>query len=131
MTNISTARILTFLLGCILLRIILATLAYYFESNQYRTPLILMGLGALIIGISFFLIYLDIAGATTANKQLQGWMDQDSKVWWNDLRPLHGALYILFALLAFLDIKYAYVVLYLDVTIGLTAWILHHFIHLL
>ena len=127
-TNISTKRILTFLFGCILVRIILALLAYYFESNKYRTPLIIMGIVTLIMGLSFFSIYFDIAGADSANKQLQGWMDQDSKVWWNDLRPLHGSFYILFSLLVFLNIKHSYVALSLDVTIGLIAWILHHFI---
>lgn len=127
-THISTKRILTFLFGCILLRIILALSAYYFESKEYRIPLVIMGIIALIMGLSFFSIYFDIAGTDSANKQLQVWMDQDSKVWWNDLRPLHGTLYIVFALLVFFNIKYSYVLLSLDVTIGLIAWVLHHFI---
>ena len=124
---ISSKRILTFLFGCILLRIILALSAYYFESNKYRIPVI-MGIVAFIMGLSFFSIYFDIAGTASVNKQLQVWMDQDSKVWWNNLRPLHGTMYIIFALLVFFNIKYSYVVLSLDVTIGLIAWILHHFV---
>jgi hypothetical protein len=87
-----------------------------------------MGVVTLIMGLSFFSIYFDIAGADSANKQLQGWMDQDPKVWWNNLRPLHGSFYILFSLLVFLNKKHSYVVLSLDVTIGLIAWILHHFV---
>ncbi len=127
-TNISTGRILTFLFGCILIRILLATAAYNAEKYKYNNLLIFLGIVTLLIGISFFTIYFDIWGRDNAEKQLQGWMDNDSKVWWNDLRPVHGALYILFSIFAFFNIKYAYLFLIIDVILGLSAWSVHHLI---
>ena len=49
-----------------------------------------------------------------------------SKIWWNDLRPIHASLYILFALLALKKNKYSWVPLLVDVTFGLLVFINHH-----
>ena len=48
-------------------------------------------------------------------------------IWWNDLRPIHSALYAIFAMLALNEFTkdHAWTILLMDVTIGLSAWI-HH-----
>lgn len=48
------------------------------------------------------------------------------KIWWNDLRPLHGSLYIIFSLLDFQKFSYSWIVLTVDVIIGLTAFLIFH-----
>ena len=123
--KISNSRILAFLAGCILLRIILAIVAFYL--GKYHSWLLqILGVIAIIMGISFLLIYEDIIGKASADKQLLVWQDDDTKMWWNDFRPIHGALYLLFGILALCKIELSYIVLVIDVTIGLTAWLIHH-----
>lgn len=122
---ISKQRILTFLFGCILLRSILVYLAYYFKENKHTHLMNLLVVVCFLIGLSMILIYFGI-GKESADKQLQNWKDDDPVMWWNDLRPVHGFLYILFALLTYLGYDNTWVILLLDVIIGLSAWIIHH-----
>ena len=123
--KISNSRILAFLGGCILVRVIFAIVAFFLGKNK-SWLLQLLGIGALIIGISFFLIHYNILGKASADKQLDVWQDNDTKMWWDDFRPIHGALYLLFGILALCKIELSYIVLVIDVTIGLTAWLIHH-----
>jgi hypothetical protein len=51
------------------------------------------------------------------------------KIWWNDLRPIHGTLYLLFAYYAIRGSKYAWTILLVDVLFGLIAFFIHHFIN--
>lgn len=122
---ISKERIATFLFGCILVRSILVYLAYYLEQTPHKYLQNLLILVCFLIGFSMILIYFGI-GRERADQQLLGWKDSDSKVWWNDLRPLHGFLYILFAVLTALGYNNTWVILLLDTLIGLSAWMLHH-----
>ena len=43
-------------------------------------------------------------------------------IWWNDLRPAHAALWMAFALMAFLGKKWAWKFLAVDVILGLIAF---------
>ena len=122
---ISTQRIITFLFGCILTRTILVFLAYYFVENKYHILKNIFILVCFLIGLSMLLIYFGI-GRERADKQLQGWKDDDPILWWNDLRPLHGSFYILFAILTAIGCKHTWIILLIDVLIGLIAWSFHH-----
>ena len=81
-----------------------------------------MGYLAIPIGLSF--MYLYFVGNEKADSQLE-WLG-DKKIWWNDLRPVHGFLYLLFAVYAIQQKDFAWMVLLVDVIIGLSAWLIHH-----
>ena len=113
-----TKRLVVFLFGCILARIILVLLAKYLDPKYLRV----MGYLAIPIGLSF--LYLYFVGNERADSQLE-WLG-DKKIWWNDLRPIHGFLYLLFAIYAIQQKSYAWIVLLVDVIFGLGAWLIHH-----
>ena len=113
-----TKRIVVFLLGCILTRFILMILAKKLDPKYVR----IMGYLAIPIGLSF--LYLYLIGNKRADAQLE-WLG-DKKIWWNDLRPIHGMLYLLFAVYAIKGRDFAWVVLLVDVLLGLSAWLIHH-----
>ena len=110
-----TKRLLLFLIGCIGLRTALVFIAKYGDKNM----VFLLACVALMISLGFFTIYF--TGIRKTGAETFG-----DKIWWNDLRPVHGFLYLLFALLAFQQKSYAWVVLAFDVIIGLTAFIVFH-----
>lgn len=117
-------RALTFLFLCILSRVLLAYTAFLVGNNTDKFYLICMGFGALFIGIAFLIIYF--IGSDTADKQLEIWED-DTKVWWNQLRLIHGALYLSFFISAAIyQSPQSYLFLVVDVALGLLFWILHH-----
>lgn len=122
---ISQERILTFLFGCILLRSILVYLAYYFKENKHQYFLYLLSAVCFLIGLSMVLIYFGI-GRESADKQLLGWKDDDPVLWWNDLRIIHGFLFILFAILTSLNYNNTWIILLIDTLIGISAWRIHH-----
>jgi len=49
------------------------------------------------------------------------------KIWWNDLRPIHGLLYLLFAGNAIMGNKSAWMYLLVDVLIGLVSFLTFHY----
>ena len=79
-----------------------------------------MGYLALIPAIGFIYIYL--TGSRQTGAEVFG-----SKIWWNNLRPLHALLYLLFAYNAILGIKTAWIYLLIDVIIGLMSFIIFHY----
>ncbi len=113
-----TKRIIVFLFGCILTRSILVYLAKTLDKKYLK----IMGYIAIPIGLSF--MYLYFIGNKTADSQLE-WLG-DKKIWWNNLRPVHGLLYLLFAFFAIKQSEYAWVFLLIDVIIGLFGWLYHH-----
>jgi hypothetical protein len=118
------SRALTFLFGCILLRIIIAYLAYLAGKNTNKLYLSLMGVVAIFIALGFLIIYFN--GSETADKQLEIW-DDDKVMWWNQLRLIHGALYLFFFVSAAIyQSPQSYLFLVVDVSLGLLFWILHH-----
>lgn len=110
-----TKRLLLFLIGCIGARIAITLLAKYGS----RIVLTLLACFALIVSIGFMTIYL--TGSRKTGPETFG-----DKIWWNDIRPVHACLYFLFAILAFQQKKYAWVILAIDVVIGLLAFIIFH-----
>ena len=114
MTN-KKKRVLLFLLGCIGVRLSLVFIAKYVPKKV----LPYLGGLALLPSIGFFTIYF-------TNSRKTGPEVFGGKIWWNRLRPVHGLLYLIFAILAFKENEYAWVVLLIDVFIGLSAFVIHH-----
>lgn len=115
--NTIQRRFFMFLIGCIGTRILFAILAKNIDI-QY---LPVLGYIALLPAIGFMYIY--ITGSRTTGLEVGG-----EKIWWNSLRPLHSILYFLFAYYAITKNKHSWTFLALDVSIGLLAFIYHHYI---
>ena len=115
LTNLQK-RYLLFLIGCIGTRLLLV----YIAKNISVTLLRYMGYIALLPAIGFFYIYF------TKSRQTGAEVFGD-KIWWNDLRPIHGTLYLLFAYHAIRGNTNAWVFLLVDVLFGLSAFLIHHF----
>jgi hypothetical protein len=113
MNNIQK-RFLLFLFGCIPSRVALAYIA-----KEYRTVLPIMGYLALLPAIGF--IYIWATGARKTGGEVFG-----EKIWWDDLRPVHATLYLLFAYNAIYKNACSWVYLFVDVAIGLTSFLVHH-----
>lgn len=113
-----------FLLGCIPTRIFLVYIAYFlcfsFEKQQIKT---LFSLFTLMIGLSFIVIYLN--GWRKTGIETEGRI-----IWWNHIRPLHGFMFITFSLLNFLNFKYSWIFLALDVIIGLIAFFYNYYLRI-
>jgi len=114
-TNNNQKRLMLFLLLCIPARILIT----YIVKNVDKQYLPYLAMIGLLISGGFIFIYLFDYRKTGA--EVFG-----DKIWWNDLRPVHGSLYLMFALLAFKKNKYAWIPLAVDVVIGFTAFMIYH-----
>ena len=81
-------RFLLFLVGCIGIRSLFVIIAKYINTKYLKY----LGYLALLPAIGFIYIYL--TGSRKTGAEVFG-----EKIWWNDLRPVHGLLYLLFILL--------------------------------
>jgi len=106
-------RTLLFLLGCIPARSGIAALA----KNINRDKLPVMGYAAMVPAVGFMVIYLGGFRKTGAETMGQ-------PIWWNDFRPIHAALYALFAYLALQRNPASWMVLVADVMLALGAFAL-------
>jgi hypothetical protein len=113
-----TKRFLVFILGCIGSRLSLSMIAKYIMIDY----LPLLAIFTIPISISF--MYLYIFGNDMADKQLE-WLG-DKKIWWDQLRPLHSILFMIFSILAINKLSYSWLILLLDMIIGLISWLIHH-----
>ena len=114
--NTIQKRFLLFLIGCIGMR----SLLVYIAKTTNKTFLQYMGYLALLPTIGFF--YLFFTGTRKTGAEVFG-----DKIWWNDLRPVHGTLYALFAYNAITGNPNAYIYLLVDVLIGLTSLLVFHY----
>jgi len=114
--NIIQRRFLLFLIGCIGSRTLFAIIAKNIDI-QY---LPFLGYIALLPAIGFLYIY--VTGSRKTGLEVGG-----DKIWWNSLRPLHSFIYFLFAYYAITKNKQSWKILALDVSIGLLAFIYHHY----
>ena len=112
------ARVLLFLIGCIGLRSLFVIIA------KTAGPNVLPYLGALALlpAIGFFYIFL--TGSRKTGAEVFG-----DRIWWNNLRPIHGLLYSLFAYNAITKNTNAWVYLLVDVIIGLVSFTWFHLTH--
>jgi hypothetical protein len=112
-------RIALFLTGCFGTRLALVYAA------KVAKPAVLEVLGAIALlpAVGFFYIY--ITGARKTGPEVFG-----DKIWWNHMRPFHGFMYALFAVMALFHIPYAWTILLLDTFVGFGAFVNHHFLGL-
>ncbi len=109
-------RMFLFLIGCIGVRLLFVYLAIKLPILGLK----IMGIIAIMISLGFLVIF--IFGLRKTGPETMG-----DKIWWNSLRPFHATTYLIFGILAIMGIqKYAWVVLLIDVMIGLLFFILHH-----
>jgi hypothetical protein len=108
-------RFALFLLLCIPGRLALTALAKYMPINL----LPILGGVFLIIGLAF--LYLNFFNMRKTGLEVGG-----SAIWWNDLRPVHGFLAIMFAILAIAKVRDAWIILLIDTIFGLVAFLAFH-----
>ncbi len=109
-------RFLLFLIGCIGVRSIFVLIA----KNATAYYLQILGYLALLPAIGFVYIYL--TGSRQVGAEVFG-----EKIWWNNLRPIHAILYLLFAYNAINGNKMAYQYLLFDVIFGLVSFLVYHY----
>lgn len=103
-----------FLIGCIPTRILLAYIAFKFPSSH------ILSLITFVMAIGFFYIYK--TGSRKTGVETEG-----KPIWWNDMRPVHGSIYLLFSLCNLAGIKNSWMFLALDVLVGLGAFMNHYY----
>ena len=101
----------------------------YLAKNVNITILKYLGYIAILPSIGFF--YLFLTDSRKTGTEVFG-----DKIWWTNLRPIHGLLYFLFAYNAINGNKFSWIYLLIDVIIGLISFLTYHyynndFIHLL
>lgn len=111
-------RFLLFLLLCIPARLVITAVAKYMPLKY----LPILGAIFIIIGVAF--LYLNLF-----NKRLTGLETGGDVIWWNDLRPVHGFLAILFGILAISKVRDAWIVLLIDTIFGFVSFITFHSIN--
>ena len=109
-------RFLLFIFGCIITR-----LTFVYLSKTYTEYLPFFGLLALLaiigwINILFF-----------NNKRDTGPEVFGDKIWWNNIRPVHTVLFLIFAILALQKNKNSWIFLLIDTFIGLSAFLIYHY----
>jgi hypothetical protein len=108
-------RFLLFLIGCIGTR----ALFVYISKNINIDYLPLLGYLAILPAIGFTYIYL--TGSRNTGAEVFG-----SKIWWNNLRPIHGILYALFAYNAIGKNPNSWIYLLVDLVVGLVSFLTFH-----
>lgn len=111
-------RMLLFLIGCIGVRSLFVVIAKYINTKYLKY----LGYLALLPAIGFIYIYL------TGSRKIGG-ETFGEKIWWNNLRPIHAILYLLFAYNAIRGNKQAWIYLFVDVLIGLISFSIHHYVN--
>lgn len=109
-----TQRSAIFLVGCLGVRLALALSAKYVapKNDTYRT--VLAGFG-LVVGLGMLAHFVLGTRATAP--------EAGGVVWWNVLRPVHAALWILYAVYALKgEHSVAWPMLMADTALGLLSW---------
>ena len=117
MTNLQK-RLLLFLIGCIGTRALFVIIAKNLSGDYLRYA----GYLALLPAIGFMYIFL--TGSRQTGPETMG-----APIWWNTLRPLHAALYLLFAYNAIRGVRGAWIYLLADVVFGLLSFTTHHYLN--
>ncbi len=120
------SRYTLFLIGCIGIRSLLAYSAYHLSLNstdKNKKNLQLLAIFAILIGIGFLTIF-------AFNLRKTGIETGGEKIWWNNVRPVFGLLWLSFGITALLGYKWCWIFLLFDVILGLTSFLNHHFLHL-
>lgn len=110
----SEKRLWLFLVGCIGTRALITYIA------KIASPEYLQWLGYLALLPAFGFFWIWATGARKTGPEVFG-----DKIWWNDLRPIHGTLYALFAYFAIQKAPFAWWILLVDVVFGLLSFTIH------
>lgn len=113
-----STRALVFFLGCMVTRIGLVLLAALVDPRSIWLPV--LGIVGLLGGAGLLNAYL--RKGPTAPGAVFG-----TRAWWNNLRPVHAAMYFAFAALALARVRLAWVVLAADAAIGAAAFLGHYY----
>lgn len=113
-------RYLLFLVGCIGARVFIA----YYAKTLNKEQLPLAGAFAFVFALVWAHIYL-------AESRKVGFETFGDEIWWDKVRPIHITLYFVFALMALNRVQHAWVILAVDVLLGLLFFLNHHFLHVL
>lgn len=92
----------------------------YLAKNVNITILKYLGYIAILPSIGFFYLFL-------TNSRKTGTEVFGDKIWWTNLRPIHGLLYFLFAYNAINGNKLSWIYLLIDVIIGLISFLTYHY----
>ena len=114
MNNIQK-RFLLFLIGCIGTR----SLLVYLAASARKQMLFYMGILAIAPAIGF--LYFYISGSRTTGPEVLG-----DKIWWDDARPFHSIMYLLFAYNAIIGNPRAWIYLLIDVVFGFVGFMTFH-----
>ncbi len=110
-------RFALFLLLCIPARLILVFLAKVLKGFNLKI------LATILLIPAFGFLYLFFSGKRPTGGEVFG-----NKIWWNDLRPIHGLNYLVFSVLVFSGVwaNKAWLILLFDVVLGLIAFLAYH-----
>jgi hypothetical protein len=111
-----TKRYLLFLVGCIGSRVLLVYIAKICSLE------FLYYMGYLLLVPAFGFLFLYTTGLRKTGPEVFG-----ETIWWNDLRPIHGILYLFFSYNAIQGNRNAWIYLLVDVIFGLLSFLVHHF----
>lgn len=113
-------RFTLFLIGCMGARF---TLVYLSKTINNPTFITLFGIILVAIGSSFMALYVNDCRKTGA--EVFG-----DKIWWNSLRPIHSILYFSAGVMCLTGYyNKVWLVLLIDVLIGLSSFLYHHFVN--
>lgn len=113
----NTKRLLLFMFGCILVRSGLVVAARFLPQSYLKY----MGILALIPAIGFLVIF-------SFNLRKTGAETFGEKIWWNNLRPIHAILYLIFSYMAINGLDNAYVPLLIDVLLGFFSFLVYRIV---
>lgn len=112
---------LLFIIGCLGTRSLFVYLAKLANPTQLKW----LGYLALLPAIGF--IYIFLTGARPTGLEVGG-----GRIWWNNLRPVHAIMYLIFAYLAITGTTIysitAWHILAADVILGLSAFLVHYYV---
>jgi hypothetical protein len=107
--------LLLFLFACIGVRTLFVIIAKYINIKYLKY----LGYLALLPAIGF--MYLHVTGIRNTGLGAFG-----EKIWWTNLRPIHSILYFLFAYNAIMGNRNAWIILLVDVLLGLISFLIYH-----
>jgi hypothetical protein len=110
-------RAFLFLVGCMGVRVWIAIYAHSASPQVLRV----MACPALLFAVASTYLYLTNGRQNAA--------ESGGRMWWNKMRPVHAALYFMFAYYALRgETETAWKPLALDVILGFLAWVCHRVI---
>lgn len=111
--NDQQKKIYLFVFGCLGVRF----LFMYLSKISKPKYLPIFGIIGLFIGLGLLYHFIFKTRPTGMESSSKG-----NRIWWNNLRPIHGTLYLLFAYYAINKNKNSYIFLLIDLIIAIIAY---------